>query len=85
MAERSVSYGVTPPKVFSFAFFFCTLSIQLVYRMSMVLLRCPLVPEVILVRAPEVPLLLKAGKSSYDVNSVGATLNPIIQTNSHYS
>ena len=38
----------------------------------MVLLRFPLVPEIMHREAPEV----KSGKSPYNLNSVGGTLNP---------
>ena len=47
----------------------CKEDIHLVYGTLVVLLRYPLVPEIMYEEAPEV----KAGKSPYDLNSVGAT------------
>ena len=52
-------------------------AIQLAYGTSVVLLRCPVVPEIIHRVEPEVFLHSKAGKSPYHLDSVGATLNPI--------
>ena len=42
-------------------------AIQLAYGTSVVLLRCPLVPEIF------IPQYCKAGKSPYTISSVGVT------------